>query len=52
MEEPQQPGDGEAAPRPLHGRLAERLLSRRGIRHGAAGPIDKKGAMSQPTPFL
>ena len=52
MEEPQQPGDGNAAPGALHCRLAERVLSRRGIRHRAARPIDQTGAIAGPLPFI
>jgi hypothetical protein len=28
------------------------MVERRGIGHGAAGPIDKKGAMPMPPPFI
>jgi hypothetical protein len=33
MEQPQEPSHGEATPRPLPRRLAERLLESRGIGH-------------------
>src|ERR671924_1339863 len=52
LEEPQEPSDGKAAPRPLLRRLAERVLSGRGIRHGASRAIDEKGAMTLPPPFV
>jgi hypothetical protein len=52
MEPPQQSRHGQAAPRPLLRRLAERLLERRGIGHGAARALDQEGAMALPAPFL
>jgi len=52
MEQPQKVGHGEAAPRPLHVRLAECRLSRRGIGHRAARAIDQDGAMPLPPPFI
>jgi hypothetical protein len=52
MEEPQQPGDGKAAPRPLLRRLAERFLEGGRIGHGASRAIDEKGAMAMPPPFV
>jgi hypothetical protein len=52
MEQPQEPGDRKAAPRPLLRRLAKRLLSDRSIGHGASRAIDQKGAMAMPSPFV
>jgi hypothetical protein len=52
MEQAQEPGHREAAPRPLHCRLAEGRLQGRGIGHGAARAIDKKGAMPMPPLFV
>ena len=52
MEQPQQPRHGEAAPRPLLRRLAERVLEGRGIGHGASRAIDEKRAMTMPPPFV
>jgi hypothetical protein len=48
MEQPQEVGHGEAAPWPLHGRLAERLLKGRCIGHRAARAIDEERAMPMP----
>jgi hypothetical protein len=52
MEQPQEPGDRKAAPRPLLRRLAKRLLSGRSIGHGASRAIDQTGAMAMPSPFV
>jgi hypothetical protein len=41
MEQSQEPGDGEAAPRPLRRRLAEGGLQGRSIWHGASEPSTK-----------
>lgn len=51
MEQPQEPGDGKAAPRPLLRWLAKRLLSGRRIGHGASRAIDQQGAVAMPSPF-
>ena len=52
LEAPQQPGDGNAEPGARHGRLAARVLERRGIRQGAARPSDHKGARAVPPPCI
>jgi hypothetical protein len=52
MKEPQQPRHGNAAPRLLHRRLAERLLEGRRIGHGAPRAVDEKGAMPVPPPLI
>jgi hypothetical protein len=52
MEQPQEPGDGKAAPRSLLRRLPERLLQGRSVRHRAPRAIDQKGAMAMPPPFV
>jgi hypothetical protein len=52
MEEPQEPGDGNAAPRPLRRRLAKRLLSGGRSGHGASRAIDSAGAVAMPLPFV
>ena len=52
MAQPQEPRDGNAAPRPLRRRLAERFLSGRSIGHGASRAIDQKGAMPVPPPCI
>jgi hypothetical protein len=52
MEQPQEPGDGKVASRPLLRRLAERVLSGRSIEHGASRAIDEEGAMTMPPPFV
>ena len=49
---PRRSRHGKAAPRPLLGRLAERVLEGRGIGHGASRAIDEKGAMPMPPPFV
>jgi hypothetical protein len=50
MEQPQEPGDRKAAPRPLLCWLAERVLSGRGSGHGTSRAIDEKRAMALPPP--
>ena len=52
MEQPQEVGHGKAAPRPLHGRLAEGVLEGRRIGHGAARAVGEKRAMAMPSPFV
>ena len=52
MKEPQQVCHGNAAPWPLHIRLAERLLQGWGIRHRAARAIDEEGEMHRPPPVV
>jgi len=52
MEPPQEPIDGNAAPRPLLRRLPERLLQGWSVRHRAPRAIDHKGAMALPPPFV
>jgi hypothetical protein len=52
MEQPQEPGDGNATPRPLRRRLAEGGLQGRGIEHGTSRALDKTGAMALPPPFV
>jgi hypothetical protein len=51
MEQPQQRRDGKAVPRPLRRRLAEGVLYRWGIEHGAARAIDHKRAVAMPPAF-
>jgi hypothetical protein len=51
MAQPQQPRHGDAAPRPLHRRLAEHFLEGRSIGHRASRAIDETGAMARPPPF-
>jgi hypothetical protein len=52
MEPPQEPRDGNAAPRPLLCWLAERVLEGRSIRHRAPRAIGEKRAMALPPPFV
>jgi hypothetical protein len=52
MEQRQQVGNGETAPRQLFAGLAEMVLQCRGIGHGKTRAIDPKGAMAQPAPFI
>jgi hypothetical protein len=52
MEEPQEVSHGNAAPRPLLCRLAERVLEGRRIGHRTSRAIDEKGAMAMPPPFV
>jgi hypothetical protein len=52
MEEPQAPGDGNAAPRPLLRRLAKRRLSGGRSGHGASRAIAQEGAVAMPLPFV
>jgi hypothetical protein len=52
MEQPQEPGDGKATPRPLLRRLAKGLLSGRRIGYGASRAIAQKGAVAMPSPFV
>ena len=52
MEQPQEPGDGQAAPWPLLRRRPERLLQGRSVRHRTPRAIDQKGAMAMPPPVV
>jgi len=52
MDQPQEAGDGNAAPRPWRRRLAKRLLSGRRSGHGAARAIDHNGAVARPSPVV
>ena len=52
MEQPQEPGDGKAAAGTLLRRLAERVLSGRGVEHGASRAIDQQRAMTMPPAFI
>src|SRR4030095_10851544 len=52
MEQPQEPSDGKATPRPLLRRLPERLLHGWSVRPRAPRAIDHKGAMAMPPPFV
>jgi hypothetical protein len=52
MEQPQEVRHGNAAPRPLLCRLAERVLEGRSIGHGASRAIDEKGTMTGPPLFV
>jgi hypothetical protein len=52
LEPPQEPSDGDAAPRPRLRRWAERLLSCRDIGHGAPRASDENGAMPVPLPLI
>jgi hypothetical protein len=52
MEQPQEPGDGQAASRPRLRRLAERVLSGRRIGHGASRALDQQGPMTMPPPVV
>jgi hypothetical protein len=52
MEQSQEPGDGEAAPRPLLRRLAECVLEGRGVGHGASRAIDETRARAMPSPVV
>jgi hypothetical protein len=52
MDSPQEPGDGNAAPRPLRRRLAKRLVSGGRLGHGASRAIDEEGAVAMPLPFV
>jgi hypothetical protein len=52
MEEPQEVRHGNATPRPLLCRLAERVLEGGSIGHRASGAIDEQGAMTMPPPFV
>jgi hypothetical protein len=52
VEQPQEPSDGKAAPRPLLRRLAERGLEGRRIGHGAARAIDEEGAVAMQSPVV
>ena len=52
MEQPQEPSDGEAAPRSLLRRLPERLLHGWSVRPRAPRALDQPGAMARPPPFV
>jgi hypothetical protein len=52
MEQSQQPSDGNAAPRPLPRRWAERFLQSWGIGHRAARAIDAERTMTMPPPVI
>jgi hypothetical protein len=52
MEEPQKVRHGKATPRPLLGRLAERVLEGWGIGHRAARAVDEKRPVAMPPPFV
>jgi hypothetical protein len=52
MEQPQQVRHGNAAPRPLLCRLAERVLEGRRIRHRACRAINEKSPMPRPAPVV
>ena len=52
MEEPQEVCHGNAAPRPLLRRLAERVLKGRRIGHRAPRAINEKGTMALPPPVV
>jgi hypothetical protein len=50
VEQPEEPGDGHAAPRPLRRGLTGGLLEGRGLGPGAARAPGQRGAMPRPPP--